>query len=173
MLQCWVLVQHFFLLPRIEHITQCLQAMNASLGCSLVHKIHFQQTIMSWVNVKVPNPSTSQFIRIELITLCSKAMLIYLKAYKQIPIPQAKCTDKGYNYIWPTSVNPCARVFIRIESNNMMSQGYDHWGWLLFYCISSYSASRDNWCRMGGDEGCRVGEVLPPRPTIRVLSYSN
>ena len=25
--------------------------------------------------------------------------------------------------------------------------------------IISYSASRDNWCTVGGDGGCRVGEV--------------
>ena len=24
---------------------------------------------------------------------------------------------------------------------------------------NSYSASRDSWCTVGGDEGCRVGEV--------------
>ena len=29
--------------------------------------------------------------------------------------------------------------------------------WL--YCFNSYSASRDNWCTVGGDGGCRVGEV--------------
>ena len=32
----------------------------------------------------------------------------------------------------------------------------------LVYCIlqiNSYSASRDNWCTVGGDGGCRVGEV--------------
>ena len=26
-------------------------------------------------------------------------------------------------------------------------------------CINSYSASRDNWCTVGGGGGCRVGEV--------------
>ena len=26
--------------------------------------------------------------------------------------------------------------------------------------VNSYSASRDNWCTVGGDGGCRVGEVL-------------
>ena len=26
-------------------------------------------------------------------------------------------------------------------------------------CINSYSASHDNWCTVGGDGGCRVGEV--------------
>ena len=26
--------------------------------------------------------------------------------------------------------------------------------------INSYSASHDNWCTVGGDGGCRVGEVL-------------
>ena len=26
-------------------------------------------------------------------------------------------------------------------------------------CINSYSASRDNWCTVAGDGGCRVGEV--------------
>ena len=25
--------------------------------------------------------------------------------------------------------------------------------------INSYSASHDNWCTVGGDGGCRVGEV--------------
>ena len=25
--------------------------------------------------------------------------------------------------------------------------------------LNSYSASRDNWCAVGGDVGCRVGEV--------------
>ena len=25
--------------------------------------------------------------------------------------------------------------------------------------INSYSASRDNWCTVGGDGGCRVGEI--------------
>ena len=25
--------------------------------------------------------------------------------------------------------------------------------------INSYSGSRDNWCTVGGDGGCRVGEV--------------
>ena len=25
--------------------------------------------------------------------------------------------------------------------------------------INSYSANRDNWCTVGGDGGCRVGEV--------------
>ena len=27
------------------------------------------------------------------------------------------------------------------------------------YIINSYSASHDNWCTVGGDGGCRVGEV--------------
>ena len=25
--------------------------------------------------------------------------------------------------------------------------------------FNSYSASRDNWCTVGGDGGCRVGEI--------------
>ena len=25
--------------------------------------------------------------------------------------------------------------------------------------VNSYSTSRDNWCTVGGDGGCRVGEV--------------
>ena len=29
----------------------------------------------------------------------------------------------------------------------------------LKLAINSYSASRDNWCTVGGDGGCRVGEV--------------
>ena len=30
----------------------------------------------------------------------------------------------------------------------------------IFTCAAnSYSASRDNWCTVGGDGGCRVGEV--------------
>ena len=29
----------------------------------------------------------------------------------------------------------------------------------VYYQINSYSASRDNWCTVGGDGGCRVGEV--------------
>ena len=47
----------------------------------------------------------------------------------------------------------------------------------LSFQINSYSASRDNCCTVGGDGGCRVGEVragtTSPCPTIRVLSYSN
>ena len=43
----------------------------------------------------------------------------------------------------------------------------------FWICVNSYSASRNNRCTVGGDGGCRVGEVLPPCPTIRVLSYSN
>ena len=43
--------------------------------------------------------------------------------------------------------------------------------------INSYSASRDNGCTVGGDGGCRGGEVragtTSPCPTIRVLSYSS
>ena len=43
--------------------------------------------------------------------------------------------------------------------------------------INSYSASRDNWCTVGGDGGCRVGEVragiTSPMPDHKVLSYSN
>ena len=27
------------------------------------------------------------------------------------------------------------------------------------YTVNSESASRDNWCTVGGDGGCRVGEV--------------
>ena len=30
---------------------------------------------------------------------------------------------------------------------------------LLLLSINSYSASRDNWCTVGGNGGCRVGEV--------------
>ena len=29
----------------------------------------------------------------------------------------------------------------------------------LPFRVKSYSASRDNWCTVGGDGGCRVGEV--------------
>ena len=29
----------------------------------------------------------------------------------------------------------------------------------IFMVINSYSASHDNWCPVGGDGGCRVGEV--------------
>ena len=28
-----------------------------------------------------------------------------------------------------------------------------------FVLFNSYSASHDNWCTVGGDGGCRVGEV--------------
>ena len=45
------------------------------------------------------------------------------------------------------------------------------------YFINSYSASRDNWCTVGGDGGCRVGEVragtTSPMPDHKGLSYSN
>ena len=27
------------------------------------------------------------------------------------------------------------------------------------FLVNSYSASHDNWCTVGGDGGCRVGEV--------------
>ena len=30
---------------------------------------------------------------------------------------------------------------------------------LLQKHVNSYSARRDNWCTVGGDGGCRVGEV--------------
>ena len=47
----------------------------------------------------------------------------------------------------------------------------------LNLCLNSYSASRDNWCTVGGDGGCRVGEVragtTSPMPDPKVLSYSN
>ena len=41
--------------------------------------------------------------------------------------------------------------------------------------INSYSASHDNWCTVGGDVGSARYEpaLLPPCPTIMVLSYSN
>ena len=32
-----------------------------------------------------------------------------------------------------------------------------HWSPIL--SLNPYSASRDNWCTVGGDGGCRVGEV--------------
>ena len=42
--------------------------------------------------------------------------------------------------------------------------------------INSYSASRNNWCTVGGDGGCRVGEVragtTSPMPDHKGLSYS-
>ena len=56
------------------------------------------------------------------------------------------------------------------------------------YCINSYSASRDNWCTVAlwnrimtaqcegmGEVGSARYEpaLLPPCPSIRVLSYSN
>ena len=31
--------------------------------------------------------------------------------------------------------------------------------WLGKKTVNSYSASRDNWCTVGGYGGCRVGEV--------------
>ena len=30
---------------------------------------------------------------------------------------------------------------------------------VVWRCVNSYSASRDNWYTAGGDGGCRVGEV--------------
>ena len=43
--------------------------------------------------------------------------------------------------------------------------------------LNSYSASRDNWCTVGGDGDVGSARyelaLLPPCPTIRVLSYSN
>ena len=41
--------------------------------------------------------------------------------------------------------------------------------------FNSYRNSRDNWCRVGGDVGSARYEpaLLPPCPTISVLSYSN
>ena len=32
-------------------------------------------------------------------------------------------------------------------------------GWYCYIYVNSYSASRDNWCTVGGYGGCRVGEV--------------
>ena len=34
-----------------------------------------------------------------------------------------------------------------------------HRWWKIILCTNSYSASHDNWCTVGGDGGCRVGEV--------------
>ena len=43
--------------------------------------------------------------------------------------------------------------------------------------LNSYSASHDNWCTVGGDGDVGSARyepaLLPPCPTIRVLSYSN
>ena len=48
---------------------------------------------------------------------------------------------------------------------------------ISYLYLNSYSASHDNWCTVGGDGGCRVGEVragtTSPMPDVRVLSYSN
>ena len=33
------------------------------------------------------------------------------------------------------------------------------WRSTIILVINSYSASRDNWCTVGGNGGCRVGEV--------------
>ena len=68
-------------------------------------------------------------------------------------------------------------------TKNCVIECYRVYSCICRACFNSYSASHDNWCTgtllnrimtaVGGDGGCRVGEVLPPCPTIRVLSYSN
>ena len=35
---------------------------------------------------------------------------------------------------------------------------------VLFVCVNSYSASRNNWCTVGGNGGCRVDEVRAGSP---------
>ena len=49
-------------------------------------------------------------------------------------------TDEGGICYWHTLINN-----VHFYSHNI---------------INSYSASRDNWCTVGGNGGCRVGEVL-------------
>ena len=34
-----------------------------------------------------------------------------------------------------------------------------HYIYTWIHDVNSYSASHDNWCTVGGDGGCRVGEV--------------
>ena len=43
-----------------------------------------------------------------------------------------------------------------ITDNWITCRGYPWWP---TWWINSYSASHDNWCTVGGDGGCRVGEV--------------
>ena len=49
--------------------------------------------------------------------------------------------------------------------------------WCKWYQLTSYSASHNNWCTVGGDGDVGSARyelaLLPPCPTIKVLSYSN
>ena len=44
---------------------------------------------------------------------------------------------------------------------------------VLLFMYDFDRSTMHNYSTVGGDEGCRVGEVLPSSLTISVLSYSN
>ena len=92
--------------------------------------------------------------------------------------------SSSWNFLFFFSVRSRYRIlsrhkFILYFQNNKYILNILRWtgkpwfGW----SINSYRASRDNWCTMWRDGGCRVGEVgevrVPFILTIRVLSYSN
>ena len=40
-----------------------------------------------------------------------------------------------------------------------LKAAFDIWELCNIACINSYSASRNNWCTVGGNGGCSVSEV--------------
>ena len=66
--------------------------------------------------------------------------------------PKLYVQNRSSPFRWKVSCSFCCRTMITSPASIP--------GWNTIHVhINSYSASRDNWCTVGGDGGCRVGEV--------------
>ena len=70
------------------------------------------------------------------------------------PIPW---NNPPQDYTKQSSVKPSSLHVNRLES--YMDVCFHMTKFRVVYFLNSYSASRDNSCTVGGDGGCRVGEV--------------
>ena len=67
------------------------------------------------------------------------------------------CTDRNQNSssYWYFLSSPLANENLV----DVIKQHKTRASIILIFLVNSYSASRNNWCTVGGDGGCRVGEV--------------
>ena len=106
-------------------------------------------------------PSSETFLLITGWTISSSKLLVYLEIHLPGVRERKSCS-------WSTACQmvmlhpitqscPCPPVN-KIMGTQTWSSRPTHRNSFTTH-INSYSASRDNWCTVGGDGGCRVSEV--------------
>ena len=136
------------------HFIACQHCKLFTRFCMLFYPILFQQTIVQTLPY-LTQISDEEWLPLAAFEKCSDTWLVEgehcVCLYNQST--QLKTCNPGswrIKYTGRTgSWHYCKHVYFVMLKFDLVR----------IHVLNSYSASRDNWCTVGGDGGCRVGEV--------------